>query len=463
VTAKSIVKNYDEIIRQAETPEDRRAREIALEVIAAAIVEVDPAKCIERSLRIRDGKLFVEGYEIDLTKFRNIYVVGGGKASGRMAEALEKILGDKITYGFVNILKGTKNQFKTSKIELNEAAHPIPDENGRRGAEKIVEIVKKATEKDLIICLISGGASALMPLPSEKIALNDKIRMTELLLKCGATIDEVNIVRKHISDIKGGKLARYAYPATIVSLILSDVVGDPIDTIASGPTAPDRSTFKDAISVLKKYSLWKKTPESIRRHLLRGLEGEIEENPKPGDALFSRVFNFVIGNNMTAVKAAKDKAENMELKSVILSTMIEGEARHVGIILASIAKEVRRTGNPIKAPAVILGGGETTVTVKGSGIGGRNQEVALSAALKIKDMKGVVIASVGTDGLDGPTDAAGAIVDGTTAIKALGRGIDPIEFLENNDSYRFFKKVGGHIITGPTGTNVNDIFVITIV
>lgn len=302
-----------------------------------------------------------------------------------------------------------------------------------------------------------------MPLPAAGIALQDKQNLTEALLKCGATIDEINSVRKHVSELKGGQLAKASYPATLISLILSDVVGDPLDTIASGPTAPDTTTFSDAISILKKYNLWKNSiPESIRKRLEAGLRGEMPETPKPGDKVFDKTHNVIIGNNRSIAVAAFQEAKSLGFNPLLLSSMIEGEARQVGIAYAGIMKEILYSNNPIPKPAVVVAGGETTVTVTGSGKGGRNQELVLSASSKIEGLKGVAIASIGTDGIDGPTDAAGAIADGQTTKRAYDRGLNAGEFLMNNDSYSLFSKLDDLIFTGLTGTNVNDLAVMVV-
>lgn len=302
-----------------------------------------------------------------------------------------------------------------------------------------------------------------MPLPRGSISLEDKRKITQELLKCGATINEINTVRKHISDFKGGWLAKKAYPATILNLILSDVVGDPLDFIASGPTVPDSTTFKEARQVLERYDLWVTAPGSIKKVLSDGEKGMIPETPKNGDDVFRKVHNVIVGNNRRSSLAAREYLKSASLNSLLLTAALEGEARHVGTILASVARETLLSGNPVPKPAGIVVGGETTVTVAGKGLGGRNQEIVLSAALNIKKLDGVVIASLSTDGIDGPTDAAGAIADGNTVAAALNMGLEPKSFLSNNDSYHFFSKVGDLIFTGPTGTNVNDVSLVIVV
>ena len=452
------IKNKEELIKNGETKLNRKARALALRSLESALNAVDPKQIIKSKLLLKNLTLHVNGYSIDLKKFKNIYVIGGGKASGSMVEALEQVLGNSITKGLVNVPRSSKN--KTDIIKLHEASHPIPDEAGVEGTRRMLKIAEQAKEDDLIICLISGGGSSLMPLPRGKISIADKKEITNALLKCGATINEINTVRKHISDFKGGWLAKKAYPATILNLILSDVVGDPLDFIASGPTVPDSTTFSDAIKVLKKYRLWSKAPASIRKVLSDGEKGLIPETPKANDEAFKRVYNVVVGNNRLASLTAQKYLKSEGLNTLLLTSTLEGEARHVGIMLASIVHEVSVSGNPVPKPAGIIAGGETTVTVTGKGLGGRNQEIALATVRNLKGMNGVAVASLSTDGVDGPTDAAGAIADGKTLVRAAKMGLTPEEYLAENDSYHFFSKLGDLIFTGPTGTNVNDVSVI---
>ena len=456
--------NEKKLLENAVSDEDRKARRVAVGVLRAVLDSADPRMAIRNHIHRIDNVLNVNNLAIDLDKFERIFVVGGGKASGGMAEALEEILRDNLTEGFVNVLQGMESGVRTKKIFLNKVRHPIPDKKGVEGSRRIIQLVRKARKKDLVICLISGGGSALLPLPAIGITLQDKQNLTEALLKCGATINEINSVRKHVSKLKGGQLTKASYPATLISLILSDVVGDPLDTIASGPTAPDRTTFSDAISVLKKYDLWKDPLfKRIKKRLEAGLRGKIPETPKPSDKVFDKTQNIIIGNNRSVALAACQEAKDLGLNSLLLSSMIEGEARHVGIAYAGIMKEIFYSDTPIPKPAVVVAGGETTVTVTGHGRGGRNQELVLSSSLKIEGLRGIVIASIGTDGIDGPTDAAGAIADGQTTKRAHDKGFDAVEFLANNDSYRFFSKLDDLISTGPTGTNVNDITVMVVV
>lgn len=455
------IRNKLQLLENTPSQKLRRLRRDALDILEAAVEEVDPRRAILRHITREGNLLRACGIELDMGRFRRILVVGGGKAGGAMAEALEELIGDKITAGVVNILRGTKIGYSYDRIELREASHPIPAEDGVRGVTKMLELIKGLNQDDLVIVLISGGGSALMADPAEGVNLEELRELTEMLLRCGATINELNAVRKHLSMIKGGQLARRAYPATILGLIISDVVGDPLDVIASGPTAPDPTTFKDAYEILRKYGLWDRVAESIRSRITAGLKGMVEETPKPGDKIFNRVFNLIVGSNMTAAKAAASKASTLGYKTLILSTRVEGEARHVGKVYGGVASEVAASGNPIPPPAALVLGGETTVTVTGKGKGGRNQEAALSSAYKIEGLN-AVIACLATDGIDGPTDAAGAIVDGTTINRAEAIGVSPEEYLRENDSYSFFKRLGDLIITGPTGTNVNDLAVILV-
>jgi glycerate 2-kinase len=454
------IENKEQLVKNGVTQLNRKARALALESLESALNAVDPKQLVKSKLLLKKTLLKVNGYSFDLKKFKNVYVIGGGKASGSMAETLEQILGKHIANGLVNIPHGSKH--KTEIIKFQEANHPTPDKSGVEGTRRMLEIAEQAKKEDLVICLISGGGSSLMPLPRGGITIKDKRKITEALLKCGATINEINTVRKHISDFKGGWLAKKAYPATVLNLILSDVVGDPLDFIASGPTVPDSTTFSEAIKVLKKYGLWDKASVSIKRVLSSGEKGLIPETPKANDKAFKKVYNVIIGNNRFASLAVSEQLRSAGLNTLLLASTLEGEARHVGVMLASIAREVMLSGNPVPKPAGIIAGGETTVTVTGKGLGGRNQEISLAAALKVGGLDGVVVASLSTDGVDGPTDAAGAIVDEKTIARAAEMDLNPEEFLAENDSYNFFSKLGDLIFTGPTGTNVNDVSVIVV-
>ncbi len=455
----SKIKNKKTLIQNAKSKLDKKARRLAVDALEAALRAVDPREIVKSKVTVKDNTMRIGRHTFDLKRFKHIYVVGGGKASGHMAEALELILGDRISKGIVNVPYNS-GPLKTRKIELKEANHPIPDEEGVKGVRMMLDLVSQTKKDDMVICLISGGGSSLMPLPRGKITLNAKRQVTDALLKSGATINEINTVRKHISEFKGGWLAKKAYPAAIVNLVLSDVIGDPLDFIASGPTVPDSTTFADAIEVLRRYGLWEGLPQSVRRVLVDGKKGLMPETPKKEDKAFRRVYNVVVGNSRSAALAACASLRKAGLQTLLLTSLLEGEARHVGTVLASIAREVEAAGKPLPKPCGIVVGGETTVTVVGKGKGGRNQEIALSAALKVFGMEGVVIASFSTDGIDGPTDAAGALVDGKTIVRSQEQELDAKAFLVNNDSYNFFSKLNDLVITGLTGTNVNDVTLI---
>ena len=440
-------------------------KRMAKDIFSKALSAVDPSKILKDRIRIEKDRLWIRIEEnseknFDLNTFHKIFLVGTGKASNSMAKAVEEIFGDRMTKGVVTTKYGHLLPLK--KTEIIEAGHPIPDQKGYEGAKKIQGLLKKSGPKDLVIFILSGGGSALLPFPADGIELKEKQEMTQLLLDCGADIKEINTIRKHISRMKGGWLTRWAYPSTVIGFILSDVVGDQLDVIGSGPTVPDPSTFEEAWEILKKYDLLNEIAPSIQKHLILGKEGKVEETPKPGNVVFERVYNSLIGSNILALRAAEKEATSLGLNTLILSSSIEGETREASRFHTAIAKEVISSGNPIPKPACILSGGETTVTIKGNGLGGRNQEFALAGALEISGIEKVVLLSGGTDGTDGPTDASGAMVDHTTVHRAKSMGLDPKAHLENNDAYPFFQKLGDLLITGPTHTNVMDVRILLV-
>ncbi len=420
-----------------------------------AIEAVNPKTAIRSHVELRGQKLVCDGKILNLDEFKHIYLVGAGKAGAAMAAAMEDLLGARLTAGLVVVKYGHLAPVK--KTAIIEAGHPLPDHNGVEGARKLAALVEQAGEDDLVICLISGGGSALLPLPAAGLTLEEKQQTTQALLSCGADITEINAIRKHLSRLKGGQLARLAAPAATISLILSDVIGDPLDSIASGPTVGDPTTFEQCLNIIDKYRLVETLPPAIMDHLRQGASGSIAETPKPGDPLFSRVSNHIIASNRQAVEAAADKARELGYHPLILSTFIEGETREIARMHAAIAREIHHSGNPLPSPACVISGGETTVTITGSGLGGRNQEFALAAAFDLAGLADTVILSIGTDGTDGPTDAAGAIVDGQTIERARTLGLDPRTYLDNNDAYHFFSPLNDLLITGPTNTNVMDI------
>jgi len=430
-------------------------RKHAVAIFRESLRAADPIEAVLRHASVEGDALVAGRRRYRLSAFRRIFVIGAGKAAASMALGVERLLGRRIGQGLVNVKYG--HLAKLRRVSINECGHPVPDQAGVEGARRIAAIAAQAAEDDLVICLISGGASALTPLPAEPITLEEKQATTKLLLSCGASIHEVNAVRKHISCFKGGQLARLAYPATLLSLLLSDVIGDDLDVIGSGPTAPDSSTFLTARSILMKYGILEKVPPAVRERLERGIEGLIRETPKPGEPEFARVQNLVVGSNQLAVDAAAAKARSLGYRTMVLSTFVEGETRDVARVHAAIAREILASGRPLKPPACVISGGETTVTIRGDGLGGRNQEFVLAAAIDLEGLPGVTVLSGGTDGTDGPTDAAGAIADGQTAVRAQELGLKASDFLARNDSYRFFEPLGDLLKTGPTNTNVMDV------
>jgi glycerate-2-kinase len=421
-------------------------RKDVLEILEEGLKAADPKSSVKEALRnLKD----------ELNKARRIIVIGFGKASIKMAEGCEEELRDKIYDGAIIAPKGIEDK-KLKIIKVFEGTHPIPSEVNVESAKKLISVCSNLTSEDLVICLISGGGSSLLTFPANDISLEEKKLTTDVLLKSGADIREINTIRKHISKVKGGQLLNFLKPAKVVSLILSDVVGDPIEYIASGPTSPDSSTFKDALSIIKKYNLVNKLPKSVVERIEKGVRGEILETPKPGDEIFNNVKNIIISNNMKSLVAMEKKASSLGYNTIILTSYAQGESREVGKFLCAVIKQISSYDIPIKKPACVILGGETTVTVKGNGKGGRNQELVLSVVLNCKDIKNFVFASIGSDGIDGYTDAAGAIADNFSLEDAVNSGLKPEEFLENNDSYNFFKQTRDLIFTGPTGTNVND-------
>lgn len=436
-----IIKNYNNLLKNAKG-KNKIARKHALQLIDEGINSILPRDVIRRYISLKNGILNIREKKFDLRKYKRIFVIGGGKASGLMAEEIEKILGRRITGGAVNDHIG---QRKTKIVKITRAGHPIPNENGAKGVKRMLDLVKDLDKDDLVIALISGGGSALMTAPVEDISLQDLQKTNDLMLKSGAKIQEFNCVRKHISQIKGGGLIRHIYPATCVSLIFSDVVGDDLTAIASGCTVADPTRYKDALKIIKRYKV--KVPKRVLRHLLEGARKKIRETPKPGDKVFRKADNILLANLPTALDAVRDKAKKLGLKPKIKTAKLEGEARVIGKKLAGLAVK-QRTGT------VLIYGGETTVTVKGKGLGGRNQELCLAASDVLKGTQGIAVISAGSDGRDGPTDAAGAIVDGGS-YRGYGK-----KYLDNNDAYHFFKKTGDLLFTGATGTNVADLMLV---
>ncbi|MBZ5577392.1 MAG: glycerate kinase [Acidobacteriia bacterium] len=422
-----------------------RLRRQALSIFRAAVAAANPDDAVARHLR-----------RLDVGRFRNVYVVGAGKAGASMAAAAERVLGRRITAGLLNVKEDLPRKLR--HMELHVCGHPVPDARGVDGAQRIAQLVESAGREDLVIVLISGGASALLPLPAPGITLEEKQAATRLLLASGANIHEINTIRKHISSSKGGQLARLAAPARVEALLLSDVIGDDPAVIGSGPAAPDASTFAEALRILEKHGILERVAASLRERLQQGARGVLPETPKPADPLFARVRNTVVGSNRIALSAAARRARELGFRTLLLSSQIQGETREIARMHAAIAREIAASGRPARPPACILTGGETTVTLRGDGLGGRNQEFVLAAAIEIAGLPDIVVFSAGTDGTDGPTDAAGAFADGDT----LGRKPDAQGFLDRNDSYRYFDALGNLVRTGPTHTNVMDVRVILV-
>lgn len=427
----------------------------------AAIAAVDPAAGVRRSLRSDEIGLTLGGTSWSLPAGRTVRLVAAGKAAVPMAEEAARVLGERLGAGIVvtRIGQGSTSSLP-ERLRLIEAGHPVPDAAGEAAVRSIEDLLSATTDDDVVLALLSGGASALLPDPASGLTLADLQATTGLLLRSGAPIGELNAVRKHLARLKGGRLARLVAPARLGVLLLSDVVGDPLDVIASGPTAPDPTTWADALGVLERRGLLGAVPFAVRRHLESGLAGEIPETPKPGDPLFSTVVNVLVGSCRLAAEAAADQAREIGYRTLLLTTFVEGEAREVVRVAVAMARGVLTEGYPLPPPACLIWGGETTVTVRGSGTGGRNQEQALAAALALDGINGITLMALATDGSDGPTDAAGGIVDGTTASAIRRGGIDPARALGENDAYHALEAGGALLRTGPTGTNVNALLVV---
>jgi hydroxypyruvate reductase len=444
-----------------EQEKRERLRKDARTVLDAAIEAADPERAVERCLKREGDRLFVGcELELDLTDYARILTVGAGKAGASMARALERILGDRIAGGLISVKYG--HGLPLQRIELAEAAHPVPDRSGAEAAERIIGILESAGENDLVFSLISGGGSALIPAAAPPVTLELKRRLTERLLAAGADIHEINTVRKHLSRSKGGNLMRAAYPARVINLMLSDVIGDDPDVIASGPFVPDTTSFADAERVLVRYGLTDSADPEIVERIRDGVAGLVPENPKEYDPIFDRATNMIVGSNIRSLTAAAYTARELGYGTLILSSSISGDTTDAARFHAAIAEEIRRTGNPVKSPACIVSGGETTVKVTGAGLGGRNQEFALALVEAASRIPGALFLAAGTDGTDGPTDAAGAIADDRTLGRAREMGMEPRDFLRNNDSYHFFERLGDLIVTGPTRTNVMDVRVVLV-
>jgi glycerate 2-kinase len=429
-----------------------RCRTDAFALVDAALAAVDPAAAVRRHLRREDDALWVGERRYRLGGRGRVLLIAAGKAAVPMAVAAAEALGPALDRGVVVTKYGHAGRAEAlpAAVQVIEAGHPVPDEMSVRGAQAVAGLARESGEGDLVLFLISGGGSALLTLPVPELDLAQFQALTAALLRSGATIDELNTVRKHLSQVKGGQLARLAAPAALATLVLSDVVGDPPATIASGPTVADPTTVADARAVLARYHVDVVDPALLR------------ETPKTDDPALAGGHLVLVGSNRLAAQAAAGRARELGYHTLLLTTYVEGEAREVAHVAAALAKGVRTAGDPLPPPACLIWGGETTVTVRGEGQGGRNQELALAAAIALDGWSGVTLLALATDGGDGPTDSAGAVVTGATAGRARTLGLDPRDALAHNDSYPFFAALGDHVRTGPTGTNVNDLLFILV-
>jgi glycerate 2-kinase len=431
-------------------------------ILASALQAVEPGAAVGRFLQCEGDWLWASERSYDLSLFRCIQLAAIGKAAAPMARSAVEILGSRLSGGIVLTKDGhLGDPSALPGLECLEAGHPVPDERGLQAAGKIATMLSGSQPDDLLLLLISGGGSALLVSPVPGISLDDLQTLTASLLACGADIQEINTLRKHLETLKGGGLARLAFPGTLIALILSDVVGDPLDVIASGPTVPDPTTYAEALEVLERYDLLGQTPPIILEHLQAGNIGQVPETPKPGDTLFDKVQNLIVGSNLQAAQAGLEAASQAGFHSLLLTTYLQGEARQAGCTLGSILRQVAASGQPLPRPACLVAGGETTVTLQtgwqAGCLGGRNQELALGAVAELVGLGDVLLAALATDGGDGPTEAAGAVVNGETLQRARQAGLLPADFLARNDAYHFFEPLGDLLKTGPTQTNVNDL------
>ena len=426
-------------------------------ILSAALSAVEPAAAVHRFLH-RDGMtLRVAEQTYDLAQYQRIFVVGAGKAGTPMAYAVAEVLGDYLHAGCVVVKEGHAATTTHDQLTIIEAGHPVPDARGVSGGQQVTELLAQTNEHDLVITVISGGGSALLTRPVDGVSLTDLQSLTSTLLSCGASIDEINTLRKHLDQVKGGGLAQLAHPATVITLILSDVVGNPLNVIASGPTVPDPTTFADSLAIIERYAVADQVPRSIMEYLQRGMAGDVPETLKPEDADTVQVQNVLIGSNELAAEAALAAAGAEGFHTMLLTTFAQGEAREIGRVLAAIGRELAATGRPLPRPACIVVGGETTVTLRGDGRGGRNQELALASVADLAGLNDIALITLATDGGDGPTDAAGAVVTDATLQRAQAMGLVPSDHLARNDAYPFFAALGDLLLPGPTHTNVNDL------
>ena len=453
------IKDSPRLIRNGGSPSNQRARRLCVHAIQRALEAIDPSNCLTACLRLDHERIIIRNLAIPISDFSHINIIAVGKASVPMMDTTLRLLNKHNVSGILVAPKGEKMPRFDSRVEIFQAGHPLPDEDGFRAARRVIAMLGTMTPSDLLLCLISGGASALLPAPADSITLQDKRRLTEQLIRTRATIHEINTVRRHISALKGGRLVEKCAASSIISFLISDVAGNTLHDIASGLTAPDPTTYSDAVQVLRKYNIWGKIPRNVKQYLQRGLAGKIHETPKPTSPIFDRVHNFIVADNRYACVAAKNALEMRKVRTKILTSQADMEAKSLGKLLASIGVSSKMFREPIRGSGAMIVGGETTVDVTGNGQGGRNQHTALSALIDIDGQSGLAIAAFGTDGIDGNSPAAGAIVDGNSGKRARRRGVDPQKFIARSDSFHFFKKLNDNIFTGRTGTNVGDIYI----
>ena len=451
VDRKSLIRNGGLVVNQ-------RARRLCLDALEAALRSIDPTNVLQGWLRVERGRLQIGNVSGGITS--RIRVIAVGKASVPMLTAALNILGKRVSSGILVSPRNSSLKRTDKRIVTFHSSHPLPNEEGMRASRSVLASIGGMQADGVLLCLISGGASAMLPAPTVDIRLEDKRKVTQQLIQSRAAIHQINTVRRHLSELKGGRLVEHCKAGTMISLIISDVSDNVLSDIASGLTTADPTTFRNAIDVLKEFNLWDSAPHGVRNHLHQGLMGNIPETPKPGNRIFRKVHNFIVADNRTACEAARMYLQKRHIPTTIMTSSVDMEARSLGKLLTSVARDSEQFGQPLKSPRALIFGGETTVEVKGTGKGGRNQETALLTVERIEGLNGVAIATIGTDGVDGNSPAAGAIVDSHSVLRAGRLRLRVRDYAERNDSYNFFRKLGDNIVTGPTGTNVGDLYLL---
>lgn len=448
------IRNKNDLIKGS--PKTQHARKIALDLLEVALTAADPQQMVRQSIKFENHILRFASHKLDLDALNGVFVIGAGKASGRMAEAIEALLSDCISGGLIIVPENTVNYFMLERVEIQGGGHPLPTDQSITSTRALLKLITSSPTDALIISLISGGGSSLLSLPASPLTVQDIQQITTLLMESGVPITEMNTIRKHLSDIKGGYLSSQIYPRQHISLLISDIPTDQLDMIASGPTLPDSTTFQDAAEILTKYSLWSVVPPRVKKRIKDGIQGSIPDTPKPTDPIFSSTLTELIGNNRLVCEAAQQAAQQMNLTAQIIATDWQGEAREIGQKIGELANRLPNTD----MPQVIIIGSETTVTVSHPGKGGRNTELITATLPFLKRYDGLVVASLATDGIDGPTPYAGAIADHESIQRATTLNLSPTELLETNSTYTLFEALNDHILTGPTHTNVRDITIV---